>query len=136
MGNYLLKKGKVSEINECRKVQVIFVDFSFLRQIFPNINHKLIKNNLFLFIQISSLNKSLCLSTVHITIKIADCFTYFDPKFEHLKYTFLSHNKPCFQCNTAITNFLVSNTCEIRFHDVIGQSTVPMYSYAKILKHG
>ena len=48
----------------------------------------------------------------------------------------LSHNKPCFQCNTAITNFLVSNTCEIRFHDVIGQSTVPMYSYAKILKYG
>ena len=49
---------------------------------------------------------------------------------------FLSHKKPCFQCNAAITNFLVSNTCEIRFHDVIGQSTVPMYSYAKILKHG
>ena len=48
----------------------------------------------------------------------------------------LSHNKPCFQCNKAITNFLVSNTCEIRFHDVIGQSTVPMYSYAKILKYG
>ena len=47
-----------------------------------------------------------------------------------------SHNNPCFQCNTAITNFLISNTCEIRFHDVIGQSTVPMYSYAKILKHG
>ena len=48
----------------------------------------------------------------------------------------LSHNNPCFQCNTAITNFLISNTCEIRFHDVIGQSTVPMYSYAKVLKHG
>ena len=46
----------------------------------------------------------------------------------------LSHNNPCFQCNIAITNFLVSNTCEIRFHDVKGQSTVPMYSYAKILK--
>ena len=43
----------------------------------------------------------------------------------------LSHNNPCFQCNTAITNFLVSNTCEIRFHDVICQSTVPMYSPAK-----
>ena len=48
----------------------------------------------------------------------------------------LSHNNPCFQCNIAITNFLVSHTCEIRFHDVKGQSTVPMYSYAKILKHG
>ena len=36
----------------------------------------------------------------------------------------LSHKNPCFPCNIAITNFLVSNTCEIRFHDVIGQSTV------------
>ena len=50
--------------------------------------------------------------------------------------TYLFHNNPCFQCNKAITNFLVFNTCEIRFHDVIGQGTVPMYSYAKILKHG
>ena len=49
----------------------------------------------------------------------------------------LSHNSPYFQCNIAITNFLVSQTCEIIFHDVIGQSTVHvhMYSYAKILKH-
>ena len=30
---------------------------------------------------------------------------------------------------------VVSHTCEIRFHDIIGQSTVHMYSYAKILKH-
>ena len=51
-------------------------------------------------------------------------------------FFFKSHNIPYFQCYTAITNFLISNTCEIRFHDVIGQSTVPMYSYAKILKHG
>ena len=36
----------------------------------------------------------------------------------------LSHNNPCFQCNIAIINFLVSHTCEIRFNDVIGQSTV------------
>ena len=49
---------------------------------------------------------------------------------------FLSHKKPCFHCNIAITNFLVSNTCEIRFHDVISQSTVHMYYYAKIVKHG
>ena len=48
----------------------------------------------------------------------------------------LSLNIPCFQCNIAITNFLVLYTCEIRFHDVSDQSTVPMYSYAKILKHG
>ena len=48
----------------------------------------------------------------------------------------LSHNNPCFQGNIAITNFLVQHTCEIRFHDFIGQSTVSMYSYAKIPKHG
>ena len=48
----------------------------------------------------------------------------------------LSHNNPCFQSNIAITNFLVSHTCVIRFHDVIGQSTVHMYSYAKNLKPG
>ena len=36
----------------------------------------------------------------------------------------------------AITNFLVSHTYEITFHDVIVQSTVDMYSCAKILKHG
>ena len=47
-----------------------------------------------------------------------------------------SHKNPCFQCNVAITNFLVSHTCEIRFNDFIGQSTVPMYSYSKIPKHG
>ena len=44
----------------------------------------------------------------------------------------LSHKNSCFQCNIAITNFLVSNMCEIRFNDIIGQSTVPMYSYARI----
>ena len=48
---------------------------------------------------------------------------------------FLSHNNPCFQCNIAITNFLALHTCEIRFHDVIGRSTLNMYSYAEILKH-
>ena len=48
----------------------------------------------------------------------------------------LSHNNPCFQYNTAIMNFLVLNTCEIKFHDVIGRSTVHMYSYAKIKKDG
>ena len=36
----------------------------------------------------------------------------------------------------AITNFRVLYTCEKRFDDVIGQSTGPMYSYAKIPKHG
>ena len=49
----------------------------------------------------------------------------------------LSHNNPCFQCNMAITNFLVSDTCEIRFDDVICQGTLPMYPYAKIKRiHG
>ena len=36
----------------------------------------------------------------------------------------------------AITNFLVSNSREVRFHDIRGQITVHMYSYAKISKHG
>ena len=45
---------------------------------------------------------------------------------------FLSHNNPCFPCNIANRNFLVSHTCEVRFHDVIGQSTVHMYSYADL----
>ena len=33
-------------------------------------------------------------------------------------YFFLSHNNPCFPCNIAIRNFLVSHMCEIRFHNV------------------
>ena len=37
---------------------------------------------------------------------------------------YFSRNNPCFQCNIAITIFLVSHTREKRFHDVIGQSTV------------
>ena len=47
---------------------------------------------------------------------------------EELKYySFLSHNNPCFPCNIAITNFLVSNMCKIRFHDVIYR-TVYMFT--------
>ena len=41
-----------------------------------------------------------------------------------LTLVLLSHNNPCFRCDIAILNFLVLHTCEIRFHDVIGQSTV------------
>ena len=52
------------------------------------------------------------------------------------EYGHLSHNNLCFQYNTAITNFLASHTCEIRFHDVISQSTVPMYLYTKIPNDG
>ena len=33
----------------------------------------------------------------------------------------------------AITNFLVSHTCEIRFNNVTGKNTVSMYSYEKVL---
>ena len=42
---------------------------------------------------------------------------------------FLSHNKPCFQCNIdlGITNSLVSHICELILHDVI-DSTVHMHS--------
>ena len=45
----------------------------------------------------------------------------------------LSHNNSCFQRNIAITKFLVSQTCKIRFD---AQSTVTMYTCAKIPKHG
>ena len=31
----------------------------------------------------------------------------------------LSHNNPCFQCNIAIANCLLSHTCEIRFNDAL-----------------
>ena len=48
----------------------------------------------------------------------------------------LSHNNTCFQYDIPITNFLVSHMYKVRFHDIIDQSTVHMYSYAKILKHG
>ena len=40
---------------------------------------------------------------------------------------FLLHNNPYFPRNIAITNFLVSNTCKIRFHDVIYR-TVRMFT--------
>ena len=38
----------------------------------------------------------------------------------------LSHN-PCFKCNIAITNFLVSHKCKMIFHNVIRQSTIYIY---------
>ena len=67
-----------------------------------------------------------------------------DPNyFEHpydvdltIKGIDLSHNNPCFQCNIAITNFLISHTYDKIFHDVIGQSTAHMYSYARSPKYG
>ena len=43
----------------------------------------------------------------------------FNPPF---RYETLSHNNPCFRCNIAISNFLVTHTCEIRFHDDINRS--------------
>ena len=49
-------------------------------------------------------------------------FIYFNLLLVYDDY--LSHNNPCFPFNIAITNFLVSHTCEIKFHDVIGQSPV------------
>ena len=45
-------------------------------------------------------------------------------RLSHILDNFLSHNNPCFQCNTAITNFLVLHTCKVRVHDVTGQSTI------------
>ena len=47
---------------------------------------------------------------------------------------FLSHNNLCFQCDIAITNFLLSHKCKLRFHDIICRSTVHMYSYEKYSK--
>ena len=57
----------------------------------------------------------------------------------------LSHNNRCFQCNMTISNlfyfnylfiYFVLHTCEISFQDVIGQSTIHIYSYGKVLKQG
>ena len=36
--------------------------------------------------------------------------------------TALSHKNPCFPCNTAVTNFLISHTHKVRFHDVIDRT--------------
>ena len=57
-------------------------------------------------------------------------FIFFSPVISYqTKYTylFLSHNNPSFQCNIAITNFLVLHTCEIRFRDIIDR-TVHMFT--------
>ena len=68
--------------------------------------------------------KTLC-DKIEEKIKVKSVFSYANV---------LSNNNPCFQYNVAITNFLVSHTCGIKFNHIIGQSTVPMYSYAKISK--
>ena len=54
MGQTFAEKGKVPEHNECRKTRVTFADLSLLRQIFPNINHKMMKYILFLPIILST----------------------------------------------------------------------------------
>ena len=76
-----------------------------------------------------------CFRFSHYTVHIY-C-TSSTANFVYRKKKHLSHNNSCFRCNIAITNFLVSHTCDIRFHDVIGQSTVHniLHSYAKIRKH-
>ena len=43
MGNYVPQKGKVYENNDWRKAVVIFRGPFPFRQIFPHINHKLMK---------------------------------------------------------------------------------------------
>ena len=40
--------------------------------------------------------------------------------------SYLSNNNPGFTCDIAITNFVVTHTCEIGFHDVIGR-TIRMF---------
>ena len=60
-------------------------------------------------------------------------YTLFDVFLKEISF---NHNTtPCFQYNIAIANFLVSQKYDFRFNDAIGQSTVPMYFYAKIPKH-
>ena len=50
-------------------------------------------------------------------------------QFSKNNYDFyLSHNNPYFPCNVAITNFLVSHTYNIRFHDVALYRTVRMFT--------
>ena len=53
------------------------------------------------------------------TIPVIQTRLYFE---FNLMMIILSRNKPVFQCNIAITNFLVSHTCETRFHNAIGQT--------------
>ena len=43
MGKYLPHKGKICDNNECRKALVIVADLFLFRQMFPDINHKLMK---------------------------------------------------------------------------------------------
>ena len=45
--------------------------------------------------------------------------------------SYLSHNNPCFRCNTAITYFLVLHMCEIRFRDVIDRTMHLFTSWRK-----
>ena len=77
------------------------------------------------------------LEMIALLSSLVYCFLFSDVSHScplEEQYQYLSHNKPRFRCNIPITNFLVSNTCKIRLHDIIGQSTVPMYSSTKYSK--
>ena len=55
ISSHVINTGQTfAEHNECRKTRVTFADLSLLRQIFPNINHKLMKSILFLLIILST----------------------------------------------------------------------------------
>ena len=56
MGKCLPKKGKFGKNNDCRKARGIFAHLSRLRQMFPNVNHKLKKNCIILALLILSTN--------------------------------------------------------------------------------
>ena len=82
------------------------------------------------FIQVKKIVKKQAY-TCHKQLLFSSCFpksltasTFFQSAFCDPT---LSHNNLCFQCNIAITNFLVSNMCEIRFHDIIDR-TIRMFT--------
>ena len=70
---------------------------------------------------------SILILTKAISLFTLKAAMYHDACVFFLRDNFVSHNNPFFPCNIAITNFPVSHTCKIRFHDVIHR-TVCMFT--------
>ena len=51
----------------------------------------------------------------------------FEPMLLQSQEMCLSHNNLCFPCNIVITNFPVSHTFEIRFHEVTDRTVHNVY---------